>query len=320
MRASTGSPALERSRQCSAANRPTAKWPLRWTRTTASHSSSPEDTNMRSRTNPALLTTTSSPPKASTAVRTRRRAPSQSATSSPLTTALAPWRANSSACARPMPRAAPVTITTRPSQIPVMAGMVAHDLTGCQKAFASAHAGRPDCPATVEAALHLTPIEYAVALAVVALGTVVQGSVGFGVNLLAVPVLAVVEPDALPPTLTLLALPLGTAMARRERHGVDWPGVGWFMVGRLPGTVLGALVVASVAGDTISVLAGSGVLLAVGISLMTATVRITPGSTMAAGVASGAMGTATSIGGPPLALLYQHRGGAVLRGTPAVTV
>ena len=197
--------------------------------------------------------------------------------------------------------------------------MVAHDLTGCQKAFASAHAGRPDCPATVEAALHLTPIEYAVALAVVALGTVVQGSVGFGVNLLAVPVLAVMEPDALPATLTLLALPLGTAMARRERHGVDWPGVGWFMVGRLPGTVLGALVVASVAGDTISVLAGSGVLLAVGISLMTATVRITPGSTMAAGVASGAMGTATSIGGPPLALLYQHREGAVLRATLAVT-
>jgi hypothetical protein len=35
-----------------------------------------------------------------------------------LTTTLAPWRANSSACSRPMPRPAPVTITTRPSQIP----------------------------------------------------------------------------------------------------------------------------------------------------------------------------------------------------------
>ena len=46
-----------------------AKWPLRWTRMTASHSSSPQDTNMRSRRNPALLTTTSSRPNVSTAVR-----------------------------------------------------------------------------------------------------------------------------------------------------------------------------------------------------------------------------------------------------------
>src|SRR5262249_9530065 len=85
---------------------------------------------------------------------TRRRAPSQSATSSPLatasppaariaattsaagpsarplpsaaeprslTTTLAPSRPNSSACARPIPRPAPVTMTTRPSQIPFMA-------------------------------------------------------------------------------------------------------------------------------------------------------------------------------------------------------
>ena len=37
-----------------------------------------------------------------------------------LTTTVAPCRANSSACARPMPRPAPVTMTTRPSQI--MAG------------------------------------------------------------------------------------------------------------------------------------------------------------------------------------------------------
>ena len=45
----------------------------------------------------------------------RRRVPSSSAPRS-LTTTLAPWRANSSACSRPMPRPAPVTMTTRPSQ------------------------------------------------------------------------------------------------------------------------------------------------------------------------------------------------------------
>jgi hypothetical protein len=40
---------------------------------------------------------------------------------------------------------------------------------------------------------------------------------------------------------------------------------------------------------------------------------------VATGVVSGAMGTATSIGGPPLALLYQHHEGPVLRATLAAT-
>ena len=64
MRASTLAPALAWSRQWAAAWRATAKWPLRCTRTTASHSSSAALANMRSRTKPALLTTASRPSNA----------------------------------------------------------------------------------------------------------------------------------------------------------------------------------------------------------------------------------------------------------------
>ena len=150
-RASLVSPAFVRLRQYSAAARMGAKVPRRCTRMTASHSSAVMLTIMRSRRIPALLTTTSRPPKVSTAVSMSRLAPSTSATSSPLatalapmarissttwpagpadrplpstsaprslTTTLAPWRANSMAWARPMPRPAPVITTTRPSQMP----------------------------------------------------------------------------------------------------------------------------------------------------------------------------------------------------------
>ena len=65
MRASGARPAFDSLRQCSAAWRARQKWPFRCTRSTASHSSSPHDTNMRSRTKPALLTTTSRRPKRS---------------------------------------------------------------------------------------------------------------------------------------------------------------------------------------------------------------------------------------------------------------
>src|SRR5574338_384505 len=142
MRASTARPAFDSARQWSHARRETQKWPRRCTRTTASHSSSEQLTNMRSRTKPALFTTASSRPACSksamseaSAIAAPPAARISSTTccagvrSSPLpsgatprsfTTTFAPSRAKASACARPRPRPAPLTITTRPSQIPAM--------------------------------------------------------------------------------------------------------------------------------------------------------------------------------------------------------
>ena len=94
MRASTSSPAFDRSRQWATAWRVGAKWPFRWTRITASHSSSEVLANMRSRRKPALLTSTSSRPNASTAVATSASAWAQSATSAPLATASPPMAAD----------------------------------------------------------------------------------------------------------------------------------------------------------------------------------------------------------------------------------
>ena len=168
--------------------------------------------------------------------------------------------------------------------------------------------------------IHLSAVEYLALLAAVTVGSAVQGTLGFGSNLLAVPVLALFEPAAVPAATTMMAVPLASSMALAERGHVDWHGVGWLMVGRIPGTVVGAAIVAVVAASTLSVLAGAAVLVAVALSVVTTTVVVNRRTTVAAGVASGTMGTATSIGGPPLALLYQHHEGPVLRSTLAVTI
>jgi uncharacterized protein len=171
----------------------------------------------------------------------------------------------------------------------------------------------------VQSLVHLSPAGFLVVLAAVTVGSMVQGSIGFGANLVAAPVLALIEPAALPTALMLPVLPLSVAMMRREAHGVDRRAVGWLMTGRVPGTVVGSLVVAVVAADTLSVLAGVSVLVAVAVTLSTTSIPVTPATQVATGVVSGAMGTATSIGGPPLALLYQHHEGPVLRATLAAT-
>jgi uncharacterized membrane protein YfcA len=68
----------------------------------------------------------------------------------------------------------------------------------------------------------------------------------------------------------------------------------------------------------LSVLFGALVLAAVHTSLLRLKVSLNSRTKFAGGVASGVMGTAGGVGGPPLALVYQDRSGPEIRSTLAV--
>lgn len=167
--------------------------------------------------------------------------------------------------------------------------------------------------------MELSWFEVVVALAAVGVGAAVQGSVGFGMNLVAVPVLALLDPSLLPATLVLAGLPVSILMTRREYHAIDRRGLGWIFAGRIPGTVLGAWVVSVASPDALSVIVGATVMIAAAASSREMYVRVNARTSAAAGFASGTMGTAAAIGGPPLALLYQRHDGPVLRSTLAAS-
>lgn len=166
--------------------------------------------------------------------------------------------------------------------------------------------------------MDLSAWELTACLAIVVLGSFVQGSVGFGLNLTVAPVIALVDPTAVPGALVLLALPLTISMAVREHEHVDWHGVGWITVGWLPGVIAGVAVVTIVATDTLTAIIGALILLAVAINLVHSHVRVTRSTAAAAGLTAGAMSATAAIGGPPLALLYQHHSGEAIRSTLAV--
>lgn len=166
---------------------------------------------------------------------------------------------------------------------------------------------------------HVSWVAYGLVVTAALLGALVQGSIGFGAGMITVPALAFVAPEALPVAMIVAAVPLTVAQTRRDRAGVDWSGVAWMSLGRLPGSALGALTVMAVAQGTIAVLAGGAVLVGVGASVFAAALPLTRLTKLVAGFASGVMGTSTSIGGPPIALLYQHSDGLVLRGTLAAS-
>ncbi|MBN6055259.1 sulfite exporter TauE/SafE family protein [Nonomuraea sp. RK-328] len=149
-------------------------------------------------------------------------------------------------------------------------------------------------------------------------GAVVQGSVGFGLGLVAAPVLTLVDPGVMPGAMQVanMTLPLLTLAAEWRR--VDWRGLGFAVLGRLPGSVVGAVIVVHVSVHALGVLVGAMVLVAV---VLTASALSVPrnGATIAgAGFVSGVTGTATGIGGPPIALVYQHAKGPQIRATLAM--
>jgi uncharacterized membrane protein YfcA len=167
--------------------------------------------------------------------------------------------------------------------------------------------------------MHLSAADVVVVLVATVIGASVQGSIGFGMNLVTVPVLAIIEPSALPATAVLLGVPVSIVMVRDEHHAIDRGALGWIVVGRVPGTIIGTAIVALVATSTLSVLVGVVVLLSVVMSLLGTRIDVNPRSCTIAGVESGVMGTAAGIGGPPLALLFQHHKGPVMRSTLAAS-
>jgi hypothetical protein len=157
---------------------------------------------------------------------------------------------------------------------------------------------------------------FAVASAVIALGSLVQGGVGFGSLLIAAPLLVLVDPALVPGPVLVPGLVLAMLMARRDRGGgLDWSGVGWAFAGRVPGSVVGALLLTALPEGGFELLVGFTVLSGVLVSLTPASLRPTRITLACAGFVAGITGTATSVGGPPVALVYQHHRGELLRGT-----
>lgn len=151
-----------------------------------------------------------------------------------------------------------------------------------------------------------------IAVAVV-LASALQASIGFGMGMLAAPVVAIVDPGLLPGTLIVLAVLVTILVVVTERQHVDLSGTGWALVGRVPGTLAGALLVAVLPERGLALLLAGVVLL--GVVLNTAGWRPQPvrANVVVAGATSGLLGTATSIGGPPMALVWQGKHGANLR-------
>lgn len=161
----------------------------------------------------------------------------------------------------------------------------------------------------------MSGVELAVIVVVIVLAACLQGAIGFGLGMLAAPAIALVDPSLLPGSIVLLAGGVTVLGVIRDRTAIDLSGTGWALLGRVPGTVLGAVLVALLPARGLALTLAGTVLLGVLLSVCGWRPAPRPATVAVAGAASGALGTATAIGGPPMALVWHGSSTAQLRGT-----
>jgi len=156
------------------------------------------------------------------------------------------------------------------------------------------------------------------AIAVVALAALVQGVVGIGFNVVAVPTLLLINPLLAPVPSLLLAVPLTIWQLLRERGSIDWSGVGWILLGRLPGGLIGLGLLFILSSRVLDLMVALIVLMAVVAVGSGTALRRNRATEFGAGVVSGVTGIVAAIGGPPLGILYRDTPGPLMRSTVAV--
>jgi len=164
----------------------------------------------------------------------------------------------------------------------------------------------------------ITELDAVLAMLVTAGASAVQASVGFGAALLAAPALVLIHPAFVPGPMLVSNLLLTVFVARREWAEADFSGLKFVISGRLIGTIAAGALLASLTQKFFDACFGALVLTGVALSVLHGHVVRSKLNLLLTGIASGLMGTISSIGGPPVALAYQTVSPSVFRATLGV--
>ena len=160
----------------------------------------------------------------------------------------------------------------------------------------------------------LSRVEVFFALFSVFMGAWVQSITGFGLAIVCVPFLLFIDPVLAPVPVILAAwVQPGMMLFQYYRH-IDFPAIALAITGRIPGTLVALYLLLFLSADRLSIVIGFLILFAVSLSFSGRTFVYSRKNIFFASVLSGFMGTASGIGGPPVALVLRHQEGNRIRG------
>ena len=156
-------------------------------------------------------------------------------------------------------------------------------------------------------------MEILFAVIVIFVGSFVQSSIGFGLAIIAAPLLYFIDPLYVPAPITVCALTLSVANSAKFWKSISFAGLKYAILGRIPGTIAGGMLLLWIDQRALALWLGISVIAAVALSLSNVMLKPTSPAMFSAGFLSGFMGTSSSIGGPPMALVLQHEANDFIR-------
>lgn len=173
--------------------------------------------------------------------------------------------------------------------------------------------------ADIEPLVFSQPLIAIAVLLIVCFGSIIQAGLGMGFGLSAAPVLALIDPALVPAAALYLGASTAIAGALSERGTIVWREVGVGMAGRASGIAMGLVVLVFLITDRSLFQFAFGIIIAFAVILTVLgwQLAMNDRNLISMGVVSGFMGVVTSVGAPPLALIYQSQDPATARPTLA---
>ncbi|HIF9064262.1 TPA: sulfite exporter TauE/SafE family protein [Photobacterium damselae] len=145
------------------------------------------------------------------------------------------------------------------------------------------------------------------------LGCFLQSLIGFGMGVIAAPVILLLSPRLMPSIIIIMGTILSIIVLIQYRKHLDAKKLMTAFLGRIPGTFLAAYIMLIVSESEMFLILGVTILITVLLSFKNIILTDNRTNLFIGGLFSGIMGTATGIGGPPIAILFQNENPNKLR-------
>lgn len=145
------------------------------------------------------------------------------------------------------------------------------------------------------------------------LGCTLQAAIGFGMALIAAPIIVMVKPEWIPYIMAIMAMTVSLTTCWDQRNDIQWRTMLSPMLARIPGTLVGTWLLVVMSLTHLQIAVAIMVIISVIVTLYLKPFPATNLNLGIAGFVSGITGTTTSIGGPPIALVMQHSAGPTAR-------
>ena len=159
----------------------------------------------------------------------------------------------------------------------------------------------------------IEPSLFIVALLAVVAGSALQSMSGFGLAVIASPILVIINPNFLPAPILALGFILSLLNCIRYRQQLHFSNIKLALLARIPGSILGILLLALLPPIFFAIGFSLLIMLSVLLTYRRIDIHHCERNLVIAGFFSGLMGTTTSVGGPPIALVYQNSNLSTLR-------